>query len=128
MSNGREVASKKSKLKSKKIAHESLLSVENISCASPRKVVEVKDNWVNIRATMDTAAAGHVMLAEVFPRVMLDRTSTTQKFVAANGEEIKDLGEKTIPFKSVKIQERRRCESLDLNGKGRASWQRRCAG
>ena len=35
------------------------------------------------------------------PRVKLDRTSTTKKFVAANGEKIKDLGEKTIPFKSV---------------------------
>ena len=45
-----EVTSKKSKLKMKKFAHESLLSVENNSCASPRKVIEVKDNWVNIRA------------------------------------------------------------------------------
>ena len=33
---------KKSKLKSKKVAHESLLSVENNSCASLRKVIEVK--------------------------------------------------------------------------------------
>ena len=46
-----EVARKKPKLKTKKFAHESLLSVENNSCPSPRKVVEVKDNWVNIRAT-----------------------------------------------------------------------------
>ena len=96
-----DVTSKKSKLKLKKLAHESLLSVENNSCASPRKVIEVKDNWVNIRATMDTGAAGHVMPAEMFPRVTLDRTSATKKFVAANGERIKDLGEMTIPFKSV---------------------------
>ena len=41
------------------------------------------------------------MLAEMFPRVTLDRTSTTKKFVAGIGEKIKDLGEKTIPFKSV---------------------------
>ena len=67
----------------------------------PRNVIEVKDNWVNITATMDTGAAGHVMLAEMFPRVRLYRTSTTKKFVAANGEKIKDLGEKTIPFRSV---------------------------
>ena len=45
------------------------------------KFIEVKDNWVNIRATMDTGAAGHVMPAEMFPRVKLDRTSTTKKFV-----------------------------------------------
>ena len=35
-----EVTSKKSKLKTKKFAHESLLSVENNSCASPRKVIQ----------------------------------------------------------------------------------------
>ena len=34
----------------------------------------------------------------------LDRTNTRKKFVAANGERIKDLGEKTIPFKSVCIR------------------------
>ena len=49
-----EVVSKKSKLKSKKVAHESLLSVDNKSCASRRKVIEAKDNCENIRATMDT--------------------------------------------------------------------------
>ena len=96
-----EVISKKSKLKTKKLAHESLLSVEHNSCASPRKVIEVKDNWVKIRATVDTGDAGHVMPAEMFPRVNLDRTSATKKFVAANGERIKYMGEKTIPFKSV---------------------------
>ena len=73
---------------------ESLLSVEHDSCVSPRKVIEVEDNWVNIRATMDTGAAGHVMPAEMFPRVKLDRTSTKKKFVAANGENIEDLSEK----------------------------------
>ena len=50
---------------------------------------------------MDTGAAGHVMPAEMFSRVKLDRTSATKKCVAANGESIKHLGEKTIPFKSV---------------------------
>ena len=78
-----------------------MLSVENISGVPPRKVVGVKDNGINIRATMDRGAARHVMLAEMFPRVKLDRASTTKKFVAANGESIRDLGEKTIPFKSV---------------------------
>ena len=43
-----------------------------------------------MRATMDTGSAGHVMLTEMFPRVKLDRTSTTKKIVAANGEVIKD--------------------------------------
>ena len=96
-----EVTSKKSKLQGKKFAHVSLLSVEDNSCASPRQVLEVKDNWVSVGATMETGSAGHVMPAEMFPRVKLDRTSTIKKFLAANGETIKDLGEKTIPFKSV---------------------------
>ena len=104
--------------------------VGNNSGALPRKVIEVKDNWVNIRSMMDTGAAGHVMPAEMFPRVKLDRTSTAKKFVTANGEEIKDLGEKTIQFKSVegvhrciKFRSASVVKPLDLNGKGRASWQ-----
>ena len=88
------------KLKPKKFAHETLLIVENNSCASPGKVIEAKDNWVSIRATMDTRAEGHVMPAEMFPRVKLDRTSAA-KNVASTGERIKNLGEKTTPFKSV---------------------------
>ena len=96
-----EVTSKKSKLNKKKLDHGSLLSVENNSGVPSRKVIEVKDNWVNTRATLDTGAVGHDMPAEMFPRVKLDRTSLTKKFGAANGERTKDLGEKTIPFKSV---------------------------
>ena len=93
--------SRRQEIEIEEVDRESFLSVENISGVPPRKVFEVKDNWVNIRATMDRGAAGHVMPAEMFPRVKLDRTSTTKKFVAANGERIKDLGEKTTPFKSV---------------------------
>ena len=48
-----EVISKESKLKLQNMAHGSVLSVENNSCASARKVIEVKDNWANIRAPMD---------------------------------------------------------------------------
>ena len=84
---------------------------------------------------MDTGAAGHVMPTDMFPRVKLDRMSTTKKFVAAHGERIKDLVEKTIPFKSregvhrcIKIQECECCEALDLNEKRRACWQCRGAG
>ena len=51
-----EVTRKKPKLK-KKLDHESLLSVENNSGVLPRKVIKVKDNWVNISATLDTGAA-----------------------------------------------------------------------
>ena len=82
-SSGNKTPARNQKLKMKKFAHVSLLSVDNNSCASPRKVIEINDNWVNIRATKDTGAAGHVMPAEMFPRVKLDRTSATKKLVAA---------------------------------------------
>ena len=49
---------------------------------------------------MDTEAAGHVMMAGMFPRVKLERTNAPEKFVAAHGEQIRDLCEKTIPFKT----------------------------
>ena len=98
-----EVTSKTSKMKTNKFAHESLLSVENNSCASARKVIDVKDNWVNISATMDTGTAGHVMLVERFSRVKLDRTITTKKFVAANGEKSKIGVSK--PYRSSPLKE-----------------------
>ena len=56
---------------------------------------------MTIRATIDPGAAGRVMPAEMCSRGKLDRTNATKKFLVANGERIKDLGEKTIPFKSV---------------------------
>ena len=49
---------------------------------------------------MDSGAPGHVVPETMFPRVKLERKTTPKKFVAANGEQIKDLGEKTIPFKT----------------------------
>ena len=49
---------------------------------------------------MDSGAAFHVMLETMFPHVKLERKTSPKKFVAANGEQIKDLGEKSIPFKT----------------------------
>ena len=67
---------------------------------SPKKILEVKDKWVKVRVTMDSRAAGHVMPETMFPHVKLERKTSPKKFVAANGEQIKDLGEKSIPFKT----------------------------
>ena len=106
------------------------MSIENNFGMPPRKVIEVNDSWVNIRATMDSGTAEHVIPAEMFLRVKLDRASTTKTFVAANGERIKELGDKTIPFKSAEGVHRCikfRCASVvkpfDLNEKGHAKWQ-----
>ena len=90
----------------------------------------MKNNWENVKVTMDTGAAGHVMPSEMFPRLKMDCTSARKKFVAANGDRIEDMGEKTIPFKAAegvhrvhKIQECKRRETLDLNEEGPTSWQ-----
>ena len=63
----------------------SLLSVDNSHDSNPKKIVEVKDKWVKVRVTMDSGAAGHVMLETMFPRVKLERKTTPKKFVAVDG-------------------------------------------
>ena len=82
------------------VEHGEQLQVESIEEEQCPKKIEVKDKWVKVRVTMDSGAAGHVMPETMFPRVKLERKTTPKKFVAANGEQIKDLGEKTIPFKT----------------------------
>ena len=110
-----EVISRRSKQRVKRANQASLLSVESSQSLSLKKIVEVRDKWVKVRFTMDSGAAGHVMPETMFPRVKLERKTSPKKFVAANGEQIKDLGEKNIPFK---INE----------GIQRSSWKHRCAG
>ena len=92
--------SRRNKQRVKKANQVSLLSVERSQNLSSKKVVEVKDKWVKVRVTMDSGAAGHVMPETIFPRVKLERRTSPKNFVAANGEQIKDLGEKNIPFKT----------------------------
>ena len=95
-----EVISRRNKQKVKKADQVSLLSVENSQKLSSKKAVEMRDKWTKIRVTMDSGAAGHVMSETMFPHVKLERKTSPKKFVAANGEQIKDLGEKNIPFKT----------------------------
>ena len=70
------VISKQNKRRAKKDKQASLLSLENSHNSNPKKIVEVKDKWVNVRVTMDSGAAGHVMPETMFPRVMLERKTT----------------------------------------------------
>ena len=95
-----EVISRRNKQRVKRANQASLLSVESSQSLSPKKIVEVRDKWVKVRVTMDSGAAGHVMPETMFPRVKLERRTSPKKFVAANGEQIKDLGEKNNPFKT----------------------------
>ena len=85
--------------------------------------------WVKVRVTI-----GHVMLETMFPQVKLERKTSLKKFVAANGVQIKDLGEKSIPFKTNgssevhNIQECECCQTPHVDAKSRQSWKHCCAG
>ena len=98
---------RRDKQKLKRTNQASLLSVENSHNSSSKKISEVKDTWVKVRVTMDSRVAGHLMHEGMFPRVKLERKTSPKRFVAANGVQIRDLGEKTIPFK--KNEEAQRC-------------------
>ena len=120
--------------------------MESSQNLSSKKVMEVRDKWVKVRVTMDSGAAGHVMPETMFPCVKLERKKSPKKFVAANGEQIKDLGEKNIPFKTNEGIQRcitfrsanvvkplismkcEWCQTSHFNAKGRPRWKRRCAG
>ena len=52
-----------------------------------KEFIEVKDRWVKVRGTTDSGAAGHVMPETMFPRVKLERKTSSKKIVAANGDE-----------------------------------------
>ena len=105
-----EVISRQSKQRAKKVNQASLLRVESSHSLSPKKNVEVKDKWVKVRVTMDSGAAGHVMPETMFPHVKLELKTSLKKFVAAIGEQIKDLGQKSIPFKTN--EEFQRCTTF----------------
>ena len=47
--------------------------MEHSHNSKPKKVIAVKEKWMKVRATMDAAAAGHVVLEVMFPRVKLER-------------------------------------------------------
>ena len=50
---------------------------------------------------------GHVMLETMFQRIKLERKTAPKKFLAANGEQIKDLGGTKIPFKTNEVIQKR---------------------
>ena len=95
-----EVISRRDKQKVKKATQVSLLCVQNSQNSNSKRIIDVKDRWVKVRVTMGSGAAGHVMPEAMFPRVQLERKTSPKRFVAADGEQTRDLGEKTIPFKT----------------------------
>ena len=67
----------------------------------PKTIFEVKDRWVKVRVTMDSAVAGHVMLEGMIPRVKLERRTAPKKLVAAEGGQIRDFGDAVKPLKTM---------------------------
>ena len=92
--------SRRAKRAEQKSAHTSILSDETKQRSIPKRIVEVNDTWTKIKDNMDSGAASQVMPEKMFPRVKVQRNSTPKRFVAANGDDIRDTGEKTIPFKT----------------------------
>ena len=91
----KEVISKQSRKNMTTTAHTSLLSVvKPAQIRIPRKSLMSRAVGIRIRVTMDTGAAGHVVLET------LKHNGEPKSFVAANGERIRDLGEKTLLFKT----------------------------
>ena len=87
-----EVISRGNKQRVKRANQTLLLSVESSHSSNPKKVVEVKVKWVKVRVTMDSGAAGHVMLETMFPRVTLERKTSPKKFVARKWRANQRLG------------------------------------
>ena len=49
---------------------------------------------MKVRVTMDSGAAGHVIIEGMFPRVKLEHKTAPKRLVAASGEPISDMGDK----------------------------------
>ena len=99
------------------------------------KIVEERDKWVKVRVTMESGAAGHVLPETIFSHVKIERKTPPKKFVAANGEQIKDLGAKRIPFKinegvqrCITFRSANVVKLSHFNAKSRPSWEHFCAG
>ena len=84
-------------------------------------IVEVNDKWTKIKVTMCSGSAFRAMPEEMFPGVKVRRNNAPKRFVAANGEHIRDMGEKPIPLKTNEeetqydVQKRKRREASCSN-------------
>ena len=67
-----------------------------------KKITDVKDRWVKLRATMDTGAAGHGMPENIVSNVKLEHTGAPQKSVGASAERITDIGRRRFASQQVK--------------------------
>ena len=123
-----EVISRRSRQRAKKTNHASLLSVESSYDLSPKKILEEKDKWVKVRATMDSGDTGHVIPEAMFPHVKIEHKTPSKKFAAANGERAKRTQNKRGCSEVHNVQECECCQTPHFNAKSRPSWEHCCAG
>ena len=69
---------------------------ENYQFSTSMNTFEVQAKSGKDRATVDSGVAAHVMPEGMFPHAKFERDATPKKFMAANGEQIRDLEQKTI--------------------------------
>ena len=65
--------------------------VENNQSSNPKKIVEATEKWVQVRVSVNSAAAGHVVFDGMFQRVNFEGKIAPKKFVSATGKEIVDF-------------------------------------
>ena len=63
-----------------------------------KNITDVKDRRLKIRVTINTGAAG--LSGTLVPIVKTEHHGALKKFVTASGEHIRDMAEKTSPFKT----------------------------
>ena len=56
--------------------------------------MEATEKWVQVRVSVNSAAAGHVVFDGMFQRVNFEGKIAPKKFVSATGKEIGDLGDR----------------------------------
>ena len=68
-----------------------------------QRSIEVKDRWMKVSVSPWTLELrGMSCLDGMFPRVKLERKTSPKRLVAANGEQNRDLGEKTIKSRQTR--------------------------
>ena len=84
---------------------------------------------MKVGVTVDSGVAGNVVLEGIFSRVKLERKAAPTKCVAANGAQVRDVGEKTSAFKTnegihrCKNIQRKRGQASHLDAGSRSSWK-----
>ena len=99
--------SRRERHKLKKAAHILVPSAEKNQSSSHKKIIDVKDKWVKDGVTIELWSCRIYTLEAMFSRVQLERKTAPKKFVAANGQRIRDLGEMTIRPKTNDGTQRR---------------------